>query len=556
MQINSHDFSMEFIRLLSSKAFIGSELLLLMNGQRFVESWGEEMFSELRRTYRCKFCPLCIQEINYHKHIWMYKPVTICLEHQVLLIDQCDKCHKNVIIKDLIHGCCGTCGAIYKLFKTTNIPKESLVLSSQRFIYSLLNGDEPCTSICQKNDFAEYMTLAKYSFYLLEGLDSFDPSCPGKIENFRNKKMGHQDNEKFTIAMSNLFWMYQNFPVNFNKVLEEHAKKPLKVRTYQSNQFVKLFGATFSHISLAYREFRLLQKREEEQTIINRMPTEKMDQQNTLQQAKSRKKQNCQVKHNIIVGNTLPKNLDGYMTRMEASHLLGIGIREQVNAIIEAGFLSLYNYPGNKWLLKKSDIRNFLNRYSGTYIEGEVIGRRFHEVLNIFSQRGLNLVRLLQFIRDQKLTPYHNRHNINLADCYFLDEQIETCLPEILREKQLKRGYTLQEISKMLKLERKTVKKLTEHQIFEPVKIVTYKDGRQNYFFSRIEVDDFVNNLITIPEAVNNYNVSEWQLRYWMREGMLSDKLIGFGKKYLVDKRQVEELLTKSIDTDNGIEKC
>lgn len=541
-KINSHNFPDNFYYRFSALSLIEVDLLLKMNGQCFFDSWGEDWFTDLRKSYRTKFCPLCIQKVIHHKQVWMYKPVTICIEHKMLLVDECEKCHNPIMLKDLIHGCCGKCGALYKMFRAEKIMQGSLVMSAQTVIQSMLHGGR-FQSCNREFDFIEYMTLAKFSVYLLEGLESFELSYPGTIKSFQNKKMGYQNNASINIVMTNLFWMYQNFPINFNEVLKKHIEKPLKMRNLQTNKFEIIFTMErFKGISLPYNEFFLKHKSDDIKTVKQDRVIKKYER--NTKQNKSYSKQNCQVKQNIIVQNTPPETLDEYMTRMEASHVLRIGIREQVNNIINAGFFPLYRFPGNKWLLKKNDVFEFRDKIIGMYTKERFAGKRFYEVLKLFKQNGCNLVRVLEFIRDGKLTPYHNKKfDACLSDSFFKEEQIQNCSLVIIKEKQLKRGYTLQEFAKMIKVDRKIIKKLMEHHVIQPTKVVSYRDGRQNYFFDCKEVDDFVSNLVTLAEATRTYNIPSRQITSWIKEGLISDKFMGFGRKYYVDKRQLEKLL-------------
>src|SRR2546421_7195519 len=61
---------------------------------------------QLRPTRAAQFCPECLRTSSYHRLIWTPIAVSACLEHQCLLLTNCQSCGKKVSVHDIIAAQC------------------------------------------------------------------------------------------------------------------------------------------------------------------------------------------------------------------------------------------------------------------------------------------------------------------------------------------------------------------------------------------------------------------------------------------------------------------
>lgn len=75
---------------------------------------------------RPKFCPLCLQENHYHRMLWDYSLITVCLTHRCLLIADCPKCGGKLDIYFNDFGKCKCGFDICEVESTDEIPESDL----------------------------------------------------------------------------------------------------------------------------------------------------------------------------------------------------------------------------------------------------------------------------------------------------------------------------------------------------------------------------------------------------------------------------------------------
>lgn len=67
------------------------------------------LYSSLRTTSNARYCPYCLKAAGYHRLSWIPIAAAICLEHQCLLVSQCQKCQKQLSIQEIIRKQCKAC---------------------------------------------------------------------------------------------------------------------------------------------------------------------------------------------------------------------------------------------------------------------------------------------------------------------------------------------------------------------------------------------------------------------------------------------------------------
>ncbi|OZQ68426.1 hypothetical protein CA600_06335 [Paenibacillus sp. VTT E-133280] len=115
-----------------------------------------------------RFCPVCLEEKNYHRMFWDVRIITTCSKHKRYLIDKCSKCHSKVKIKDLLSGTC-ECGKAYQMIEATHVETE--VMRSQEIIFHSLISNTPIKTAhgeSYKSD--DFFSLFHSICWLLDGV--------------------------------------------------------------------------------------------------------------------------------------------------------------------------------------------------------------------------------------------------------------------------------------------------------------------------------------------------------------------------------------------------
>lgn len=83
-----------------------------------------------------RFCPLCINHFGYHKWIWQMNYVSVCLKHQIYLVDRCLRCHKKLHLHELLRQGCNNCEEFENVI--TRIKPRHEELCTQEIIYQCI----------------------------------------------------------------------------------------------------------------------------------------------------------------------------------------------------------------------------------------------------------------------------------------------------------------------------------------------------------------------------------------------------------------------------------
>lgn len=67
-------------------------------------------YSQLLNLESTRYCPQCLKEEGYYRLYWDIRPIKICMNHKVFLVDTCDNCGNKVSIPDIINSKC-SCGS-------------------------------------------------------------------------------------------------------------------------------------------------------------------------------------------------------------------------------------------------------------------------------------------------------------------------------------------------------------------------------------------------------------------------------------------------------------
>ncbi len=78
-----------------------------------------------------QFCPLCLRDASYHRHIWTAMPVATCHLHDCLLSSGCPSCHAATPVHVIVTRHCRECGADLAATVPAPHPDDRLIRASQ-----------------------------------------------------------------------------------------------------------------------------------------------------------------------------------------------------------------------------------------------------------------------------------------------------------------------------------------------------------------------------------------------------------------------------------------
>ena len=100
--------------------------------------FGSSLPSFLIVQKNSRICPKCLAEKNYIRRIWEFAPITVCLRHNCLLVDQCPSCEKPLTWnRNSVSKC--LCGSDLRKITPINMPEKELHIA--RKIYQLCGLD-------------------------------------------------------------------------------------------------------------------------------------------------------------------------------------------------------------------------------------------------------------------------------------------------------------------------------------------------------------------------------------------------------------------------------
>lgn len=567
-RICNNEFNDESLEILSNKTALDKQFLYHMSLDFYKDTWGFSIFHKAIVKNKVKYCPYCIRENYYQKKIWILHPVSMCLDHNILLVDECPSCKLPASIQQFMQGYC-KCGNQFFKYTDSNKFINKIMSQSQIYFQSLLNGN-PSSSIPLLQDLSvkDYLNLAYHSAFLLHGSKSYIHDEDIQINGYNNKC-----NWSSLIFFSNVYWMYHNFPVNYYKVLDSLKNRRNDTRSIQHMSYEKLFKSSqFKVIQEAYEHYwlqeydngmvnrnfsifknddELLDKRKyisrEEVKDLYSLTNYQISQFETNLQLK--KKLVKQGKKTLIMIDklSLEKVLqlrNRFITQKEAATILGIK-KDSMKWLIDAKLLSLVKCPvNNHMMLKIADVEYLLKQCSGEYSEREINGLGFFEALHKFSQRGLSIVNIIALLKDKKLNAISNKKEAKLSDLYFSENSLIRCLKTVANKKRQNQDYyTLSDVMDILDIGYKALKNIIEHQILSPVNIVESDNGRKQFFFDKDIINEFSKKYITSSEAVREYRIPKSTLIGWVKRGELSDFSKGCCKAFLLNKKELQRVI-------------
>lgn len=516
-----------------------------------------------------KYCPDCLKEGNYHRYHWCFHPVTVCLKHHCYLLDECPSCKRKISMRSFMETqSCSNCSQSFLKVKSEEVTEDQILFQSQVYIQQLLASEQCYDGQASGVSFTDAMKIASYSFYLLEGLESFvHKNSP--IHIFTNKTGTSFQNKVNSLVYTNVYWMYQNFPVNFHRVLSCFKDKPSATMYEQKKMFEKLFlQKDRSKIQSAYTDFwiqeadagnirrdfsvfkqekALLKKRgyasKEEVKKSTNLTYQAVER--ILQMVDYKTIEKGRITRKRINVNDFRKKLNEkaqQVSRDVAAKKLGLQ-RDTVSKLVREGVLHIDQSFDKSGLVKRKQIEEIIGLCQKARIKTTEGKLSLHAAITKYSVTGFSIKHIIRFLKEEKLIPYTKVENPNLTNLYFDVKDIQACVEIIKNERRYHRGYHLSDVMEVLGIGEKTMHLFMKARLLEPYKILTLKNGKKQYLFNKQQVDDFRGRFLTIEEAVRQFQLSSYIIRKWIKDGRLTDVAKGLSRSYLLDSHQIQRIL-------------
>lgn len=88
---------------------------------------------------KARYCPDCLLNGEYHRQHWSFNLVTICLEHECLLLDHCTHCYETVTVSDICKNICSKCKLSLSRGESADISTDEVGIEAHHFLYNALN---------------------------------------------------------------------------------------------------------------------------------------------------------------------------------------------------------------------------------------------------------------------------------------------------------------------------------------------------------------------------------------------------------------------------------
>lgn len=516
-RLNNNLFSAKQLEIISQRTRKPIELLQHFSADYFIQRLGTEITGKFLLKNRVKYCISCFQENCYHKLSWTCLPLNICTRHNLVLIEKCLHCHSYISLTSLMTNVCARCGEKYTsgVFKGDSLDNYStqIQLILHNCLFSEDNVSTPFT--CSVNDF---FCLMSSTYYILEGMNSYLGDGE-RIRGFHNKNEGNRNGASQMHAFNNAFWVYQDFPRNFFKVLNDFiaTKKP-PIMYEQKGQFEKIFQIeSFAEITEAYksfwvdkidqgvirRDFSIFKKdpetlkqrkfisKDEIRTTVG-MSYEKLEQLSAHDELHMKVESKGKKARYLVEKSSFESVLEEkkyLITKREASLMLGIQ-RDSIPKLISAGLLKTYRKNTSHFeQLSHDEVKKLMDDCRGRVVKGEINGLKMHEALITYSVNGLSIVRIIQFTKQGILHPKSRIENGTLADNVYQVFELERCVNMIRKEQSELNGYYLSDVLRILKIGEKKAWSMINQGKLVPERIITLKDGRHRYLFDREQIE-------------------------------------------------------------------
>ncbi|MEK4510138.1 TniQ family protein [Paenibacillus sp. FSL K6-2524] len=507
----NNEFSGKAMERLGELVFKEVDMLEKHNGHYLQNKFGIEFYKKNIMKNKVKYCPICIKENYFHQFIWNILPVHLCGYHHVLLVDSCPKCNSRISMGSFMNGSCNRCLFSFKETNIISTVNDILLESQKQIIEGFRDKNFPIIDIC---DLVHFFQLAYHSFHLLIGAQDFTGSTPNNLLVFYNRVQGEKSGLKMAIALANVYWMYLDFPKRFYYILDVFLSRNQKMQRYERlKKFELIFNnSTFLWLKKAYVSYFIKQidegfvrkdfsvfKREPELLLRrSRVRREEVRQYTGIAYCKLHELSDyneLEIETKLTTGTNIylvgKSKLDDYLnvrknliSKKEVGLLLGINVTS-VQKLVEASYISpikIANSPIQMFNIQEA--KKLIENCSGSMVtEVDPPFLRFHDALIKYSVNNLTVVKIVEFTLSGMLMPYRLTSFGTFADNYYRENELQSCLDLIKKERQREKGFFFSDVMKMFKIGEKRLWRILKEQDIQADFTLLMKDGRKRYYF-------------------------------------------------------------------------
>lgn len=501
------------------------------NGYNLQSFFGSELYFKIILKNKVKYCPMCIKEKYYHRTVWCFTPIHLCIKHNVLLLDECPECGHKINMGDFTNRRCEICSFSYENTVSCDVIDNLIFIESQRqLIKNLWVKDGYVFPHC---NFEQYFRLAFYSFHLLIGAIDYTAMTTDSLLFFYNRPKGKKSGYKLANAFANVYWMYLDFPKHFYIALDHFLSRNKGMQRYERlRAFENIFNdQDFTWVQKAYNTYFIKQIDEgnvrKDFSVFKRNPDllaerrnirreevrqstgiayEKLHELNDYNELQIEMKNIHGRQRYLVAKMTLDsylKNRQSLKSKKEVGLIIGV-TPDSVQKITDAGYLTpirVANSP--KTLFQIEEVKKLMQDCLGEYTE-EISPSmvRFHNVLSKYAKYSFTILEIIAFTYSGHLNPYRLRDSQTLAENYYDEAQLKTCLDIMKQRRQQEKGFFFIDVMKILKIGERRLWRILREQHIEADFILVMKDGRKRYYFKEETVSQ-IRNCIEFSEGLS-----------------------------------------------------
>ncbi|WP_246239640.1 hypothetical protein [Paenibacillus anseongense] len=363
-------------------------------------------------------------------------------------------------------------------------------------------------------NFGQYFRLANSSYHLLINGKDYTAMTTEKLSFFYNRSKGGKSGLKLANALANVYWMYLDFPRNFYIVLGDFLNRNEGKQRYERlKNFEIIFDdQEFNWVQNAYnayflkqidegyvrKDFSVFKKnpglladrckiRREEVRQVTGIAYEKLHELSDYSELHIEKKYLHGQQRYLVEKTTLDdflKNRQSLISKKEVGLIIGF-IPDTVQKIANAGYLTpirVANSPNAMFQI--DEVNKLMQDCLGEYTENlDPSMVRFHNVLSKYAKYAFTILEIIAFTYSGHLNPYRNSESQTLADNYYDEGQLKSCLDLLKRRRQEEKGLHFNDVTKILKIGEKKLWRILREQDIKADFTLVMKDGRKRYYF-------------------------------------------------------------------------
>jgi hypothetical protein len=507
--------------------------------------FGSAITQYLIRPDRPKICPSCIRESGYTRRMWEIIPVTTCLIHKCLLLDECPNCQARISWnRENLSQC--RCKFDWSEYQPLTVEEDELLVTKQ--IYWL------CNFIPAENRIIDRLSSPNPLYNLdlkhfLSALIFVASQYGGFIDTKGKFLVSVKSNAEIHMLLCKAFSAFENWPKNFFSFLDwRRAQRPKKkfahglrreFSEYKSVLYRQLSSTNLDFMRKAFEDYlavqwkggylnqmrRLAASARRKAKYCSMTEAKKMLQTSYIYELIEAGKLNAiveqQRKRKLVLIeraslNDLKLALERALGLMQLCKLLALS-SPRVRELVKAGLITPLRGPTidglTTWKFHNNEARKWLDVFKDkTIVCTKTQAHKkltFKEVLVKLDSYGVALSKLMQAVLSGEISPSGMNRQRGLMKFLFSDEQITDFLRGA-SQLQGEEAYSVAAVAKLLKTSKRIVFLLIRSNFIHAKKIshlssagLTITKTQMERFYSEfLLAKDIASQLNTNPRYI------------------------------------------------------